>query len=242
MIEFIHKYPILIKVLLTVVTVAFVFTGGYFMTQDDTQLAAKVDGENITMQEYQTAYYNLEDFYKRIYQGNLPEGLSKKLNLDKVALDNLIDRKVVLLSADELGLRVSDDEVGEAVRKNKSFEDKDGRFSKSVYVEVLKYNNMTPATYEKAIREELIAEKFRKMSNDAVVVTDEQVRAFYLAQLKMTGGSFDEKAFDENKENYRRSLLSMDQDKTYKSMVDGLKAKYKIEKFIAVAEENPLKS
>lgn len=232
MIEFIHKYPILIKVLLTITTVAFVFTGGYFMSQEQVQLAAKVNDEPITMQEYQTAYYNIEEFYKRIYQGNMPEGMLENLKLDQMALNNLIDRKVMLISAEDLGLGVTDDEVADAVRKNSSFQGEDGKFSKKVYLDALKYNNLTPQAYEKSLKEDLVAEKFRNMVKDSVAVTEADVRAFYLDQMKATGSPVDEKAFAENMENYRRSLESMDQDKTFKSVIEGLKANCKIEKYI----------
>ena len=232
MIEFIHKYPILIKVLLTITTVAFVFTGGYFMSQEQAQLAAKVDDEPITMQEYQTAYYNLEDFYKRIYQGNMPEGMLDNLKLDQMALNNLIDRKVMLISAEDLGLGVTDDEVADAVRENASFQGEDGKFSKKVYLDALKYNNLTPQAYEKSLKDDLVAEKFRNMVKDSVAVTDADVRAFYMDQMKATGSPVDENAFAENMENYRRSLESMDQDKTFKSVIAGLKANCKIEKYI----------
>ncbi|HEX9861499.1 MAG TPA: SurA N-terminal domain-containing protein [Nitrospirota bacterium] len=232
MIEFIHKYPILIKVLLTITTVAFVFTGGYFMSQEQAQLAAKVDDEPITMQEYQTAYYNLEDFYKRIYQGNMPEGMLDNLKLDQMALNNLIDRKVMLISAEDLGLGVTDDEVADAVRENASFQGEDGKFSKKVYLDALKYNNLTPQAYEKSLKDDLVAEKFRNMVKDSVAVTDADVRAFYMDQMKATGSPVDENAFAENMENYRRSLESMDQDKTFKSVIEGLKANCKIEKYI----------
>ena len=133
------------------------------------------------------------------------------------------------------------DEVADAVRENASFQGEDGKFSKKVYLDALKYNNLTPQAYEKSLKEDLVAEKFRNMVKDSVAVTDADVRAFYMDQMKATGSPVDEKAFAENMENYRRSLESMDQDKTFKSVIAGLKANCKIEKYI-LQEPTPFTS
>lgn len=231
MIEFIHKYPILIKVILTITTVAFVVSG-YLISKDQQPLAAKVEDQPITMQEYQEALANLTDFYNKIYQGNVPPGFIDSMKLDKAALDGLIERKMVMLAAKDLNIKVSDTEIADAVQNNSSFKDPDGGFSKDNYMEVLKLNNLTPQAYEKSLREDLTLEKFRKMVTDSVEITEDEVRAYYKDQMKMTGGTFDEKAYEENKDNYARQLASTMQNNAYRSLIEGLKSKYKVEKLI----------
>ena len=81
MIELIHKHPILIKVLLAVVTITFILGGWFISMEDKASYAAKVGKEKITMQEYQDSVYRLQEFYRKAYQGAVPEEVMKKLDL-----------------------------------------------------------------------------------------------------------------------------------------------------------------
>lgn len=230
MIELIHKYPILIKLMLTLVTVAFVFTGGYLFTKEDTtSYAAKVGNAKIGMQEYQDTLNRMQEFYRKIYQGNIPPDMMKKLNLEKKALSALVDRAILLQEAEKQGISVSVDELSDAVHENKSFLGEDGRFSKELYVEILKRNNMTPAVYEKELKDELTVDKFRRMVKDAVFLSENDVRDAYKKQLASQKKEFKEEDFQAQKENLWRIQTMLAQEKLMTSFMDGLRKNYKVE-------------
>jgi len=230
MIELIHKYPILIKLLLTLVTVAFVFTGGYFFTREDTSsYAAKVGKAKIGMQQYQDALSRMEEFYRKIYQGNIPPEMMGKLGLEQKALSALVDREIQLQEAEKQGISVSDDELSDAVHENKSFLGEDGRFSMARYTEILKANGMTPAVYERELRDELIVDKFRKMVKDAAYLSENEVRDAYKKQLAAQKKEFKEEEFQAQKENLWRVQTMLAQEKLMSSFMDGLRKNYKIE-------------
>jgi peptidyl-prolyl cis-trans isomerase D len=240
MIELIHRYPVLIKILLTVVTVSFVATGGYFLGQEDkANLAAKVGDAKITMQEYQDGLYKMEEFYRNTYQGQIPEELLKKLNLPKKALESLVDREIILQEAEKQGLVVSDKDVSNSVLENSNFKDAKGNFDQARYAEVLKYNGMTPAIYEKRLRDDLLMEKFRKMVKDSVFITDAQARDYYTKTLADQKKEFKEDEYQAQKANSIRILTLTEQEKAINSFMSGIRKNYKVEMNPSIGTNQP---
>jgi len=230
MIELIHKHPVLIKILLAVVTVTFVLTGGWLLGKEDKlEYAAKVGGQKITRLQYEDAVYKMDEFYRKVYQGNMPEDMRKKLDINKRALDALVDRMIIVMEAQKKGLSVSDQEVSEAITGDAKFQGPDGSFSKERYVEVLKFNRMTPALYEKQLREDLTVEKFRKLVKDSVYVGEEDLRQAYKKQVEQQGKPFKEEEFQAQKEGLWRIQTLLTQDKTMSSFMEGLRKSYKVE-------------
>src|SRR5512143_158143 len=107
MIELIHKHPVLIKVLLAVVTITFVLGGWFISMEDKANYAATVGKQKITMQEYQDAVYRMQEFYRKAYQGQVPEDVLKKLDLNKKALNALIEKRLMLAEAEKRGIGVT---------------------------------------------------------------------------------------------------------------------------------------
>jgi len=228
MIELIHKYPILIKVMMTVVVVAFVFTGGYLFTREDTgSYAAKVGDAKIGMQEYQDALARMEEVYRKIYQGSIPPEMAKKMEYK--VLGDLVDKEIQLQEAEKQGITVSDDELSDAVHEYKAFLGEDGRFSKERYADLLKAQGMTPVVFERELKDELTVDKFRKMVKDAVYLSENDVRDAYKKQLAAQKKEFKEEEFQAQKENLWRVQTLLAQEKLMSSFMDGLRKKYKIE-------------
>lgn len=230
MIELIHKHPVIIKVLLTVVTVSFILTGGWLLGKEDvTDYAAKVGRDKITMQEYEDALYRAQEFYRQVYQGNMPEEVAKKLDLGKRVLNALIEKKIALREAEKLGISASDQEVADAVMENKSFQGDDGRFSKARYEEVLKANGTSPALYERSIREKLVFEKVKNMVKDSVYLSEDDVREAYKKELAAQNKPFKEEEFQAQKQNLMRIRTMIEQEKALASFMDGLRNSYKVQ-------------
>jgi peptidyl-prolyl cis-trans isomerase D len=230
MIELIHKHPLIIKVLLAVVTLTFVVTGGWMLGKEDVaNFAAKVGKEKITMTQYQAALDRMHEFYRNLYKGNIPDDVMKRLDLNRRTIEALVDQKLLVDEAKKQGLTATDQELSDAITQNKSFQDASGRFDRSRYTQVLQSNGMTPALYEHQVRDDMIAEKFRDMVKDSVYVTDDELRGFYKAQLAGQKKGFDEKEFQAQKENLRRMLTAAMQEKTVKSFLEGLRKTNNVE-------------
>ena len=229
MIELIHKHPILIKVLLAVVTITFILGGWFISMEDKASYAAKVGKEKITMQEYQDSVYRLQEFYRKAYQGAVPEEVMKKLDLNRKALYSLIEKKLMLAEARNRGIEVTDKEVSDAVTENRSFQDETGRFNKARYAEVLRLNGMTPSVYEKMLREDLAIQKFGELVKSSATMTEDELRDNYKRQLAAQKKDFKEDEFQARKNDLARMLLLLAQEKALSSYKQSLMEGAKIE-------------
>jgi peptidyl-prolyl cis-trans isomerase D len=231
MIELIHKYPILIKTLLAIVTLAFVAGGGLIMGSQPTEdWVAKVDGEVIPVSEYQQLVSRYEDFYRDLYQGEIPPELRAQLGLEEMALNELIDRRVILFTLDDMGITIGDKQVSETITANPSFADESGRFSKALYLELLRAYAMSPKDYEESVRRDLAVAMFRDMIKESAAVSDTEALAFYKEQMGAVNAEFGQDNFDEQKSSLKRSIGSQKESAMLASMMVDLRKNFDIEK------------
>jgi len=229
MIELIHKYPILIKTLLGITTLAFVATGGFLWNANKGPgtYIAKVEGESIPDSEYQALASRYEEFYSNLYQGELPQQM--KDQLDKKALDELIDRRLILLEMDDMGITVSDKQVSETIVQNPTFQNDAGVFDKQRYLSLLQQNGLSPKSYEESVRRDLAVTLFRNMVKETAAVTDEEAKGYYKDQLAAMGAAFDEKKFEEQKDNIKKKLKVSKENAVLASVMDELRSSYEVE-------------
>ena len=182
-----YKESIVIKIVFVVIVLSFV--GTIFLvwgTGDEgmgggTAYAAKVNGQKISIEDFQKSYYRLRSIYDQIYGQSMSPEMEKQLGIKKVALDNLIDTALIRKEAKKMGLSVSKDEVAAAVAAVPAFQT-NGAFDFQQYQQVLRSNRMTPAEFEDAQREELLVKKAREKVRDQVKVTDEEALQAYKKQ------------------------------------------------------------
>lgn len=171
--------PAVIKGVLGAVVIAFVATifleWGWRRPGPGDTFLAKVGTEVISVREYQFAYNNLTDFYRRLYQDRFTEEFARTLNLKQQALDTLIQRKILLNEAKRQGLTVTDAELIEKVQSYPVFQ-VDGEFDRDRYIQVLRLNRFTPSDFEQSQREELLLVKLENFIKDGVHVTESEVR------------------------------------------------------------------
>jgi TRAP-type C4-dicarboxylate transport system permease large subunit len=111
----------MIKVILFAIVIVFVFWGvGSFRSQEANKVAV-VNDEIISVAEYRRTYNNLLDQYRQRFGSSLNDGMIEMLNVKKQALDQLIDRTILLQEAKKLDLRVSDAEIAESIMKTAIF-------------------------------------------------------------------------------------------------------------------------
>ena len=148
------KNSIIIKIVFVVIVLSFIGTmflvwgeGRSGMGGGSLGYAAKVDGSKITMEEYQNSYQRIRNVYQQIYGQSLPAEMEKTLGLKKVALDTLIDNRLVMKEAKSMGIKVTKEEVAAAIAAMPAFQ-KDGAFSFDLYQQLLKGNRMTAKDFE----------------------------------------------------------------------------------------------
>jgi peptidyl-prolyl cis-trans isomerase D len=138
---------------------------------------ARVGGETVTSQEFQTAYTNyLRNMQQR--QQLSPEIL-KAFGFDRQILEALIGQKVIMAEARRLGFDVSSEELAQHIVTNPNFQDGGSFIGRDRYELLLQQNNMTTERFESTLRDELIVSKIQSFVTAGINVTDKEVETEY---------------------------------------------------------------
>jgi peptidyl-prolyl cis-trans isomerase D len=173
-----HAGSWMIKVVLGAIVVTFVFWGGYQFTSQRLSRIASVNGQWISVDDYDNTYKQLLNQVRRTFGNNLTDDLLQSLGLRKRALDQLIDQAVMLQAAEELNLTVTDDELAQSIRNMPVFQT-GGVFNESQYQLVLTQNKLSRPQFETMQRESILLQKLRQFITGTVKVSDPEALEWY---------------------------------------------------------------
>ena len=168
----------LIKVLLGAIVIVFIFWGvGSFRAQRGGRVAL-VNGDQITLDDYREAYNNLIEQLRERFGNNLNEDMIKMLQVKKQALNQLIDKKLLVQEARRFKFRVSDKELADTIMKIGAFQ-RAGVFDNRLYQNVLGRLRMTPEEFEIAQRGAMLIERLKVLITSSAKVSDQEVREWF---------------------------------------------------------------
>lgn len=164
---------------LGIIIVVFVlFYGGSQYQPSSFQAVAEVNGEAITQEEFALHYQRALERYRELMQGSLTPEMIKNLNLKGALLEDLIQKRLALQEARNLGLRISDEELVNTIAQIPEFQ-VNGRFNKERYLQLLRANRITPGQFEQEQREQLTMRRLYTLILDSIRVTEAEVRNRY---------------------------------------------------------------
>jgi len=173
-----HAKSWIMKLLLFLIIIVFALYFGSMGGQQTAESIATVDGKAISYVEYEREYQNLLEVTQQRFKGMLTDEIIKSLNLKQRAFDNLINRAVILRKADELGIKVTDEEVRSSILSFPGFQ-RDGVFKEYLYQDLLRMNHLTPEEFEASHKQNILVEKIRELLQNGVFVTDREVFDLY---------------------------------------------------------------
>jgi len=138
-------------VILALIAVAFIFWG-VDPTIMGTTFAAKVNGENISLIEFDRALQNQQSQYQELYRVQLTDELQRSLRL--AVIEDLVQGEALSQRVDSEGYRVSDVRLAQAIRSMPEFQ-VGGEFSMDVYRSQLTFSGLSPTAFEEQQREQL---------------------------------------------------------------------------------------
>lgn len=144
------------------IVLVFVFFGYQTRTSGaGSGAAASVNGTLISLADLKSETARLEQMYSQFFNGNLPANARRQLTRE--AVDSLVSREVMYQSAVKAGLLATDAEVRDfIIREMKAFQ-KEGRFSRELYQQILTANRMTAPEFEEKVRRDLVAQRARRV-------------------------------------------------------------------------------
>lgn len=178
---FSRKHKLLLVSLLVVVLAAF--AAGCSMVRvnpevDNNTIVAKINDEEIKKEEFKKRF----DIFKAQYEKQFGIDVwEQEINGKKFGdyareelLNVLVDERLQVMKAAELGITVADDEVNSQIENAKKYFDSEEEFN-----EFLKEQGMDLEFYKESMKKELTIIKLAEKLTENVSVTDEEVKNYY---------------------------------------------------------------
>ena len=175
-----------IQATIIIIVLVFVFWGVGTNNGPGRNDAATVNDQPISYRDFQQAYERTVEQYRKQFNGSLPESLIKMLNLRQQVMNQLVDRTLLLQGAQEMGLRVSTEEVQMAIQSMGSFQNGNGTFDIRRYKQILAGSRLTPTNFEASIRTDLLTNKVIDALGRFARVTPEEVHRQFVYDYETT--------------------------------------------------------
>jgi len=121
---------------------------------------AEVNGEEISEQQLQQAVALEQRRLISMMGDNFDPAMLDEDRLRRQAMEGLVSRKLLVQSAKDMGLAVSERQIGAQVGEMAQFK-VDGKFSPELYKRILSENGYTPASFKRALGNDLVTSQVR---------------------------------------------------------------------------------
>lgn len=141
------------------------------------EVLAEVEGEEITVREFQRRYSAQLQAYRNAYGGQMNEQLLRQLGIEQQILQQLVDEEAMVAEGRRQGISVSDVEIRERILSMPTFQE-NGRFiGEARYRQILQFNNppLTTTEFEENLRRALLLEKLRNAVTGWMSIGDSDV-------------------------------------------------------------------
>lgn len=173
-------------VILGLVILSFVFAGvGGYVSSSSGVAAAEVNGDEIPQSTLERAYENerarLESQFGEAFSA-LAADANYLSEFRQGILDRLIGDKLIEQTAEELGLRVSDQQILEEIRGMESFQ-LGGQFNNDRYLDLIRSSGFQPAAFRDYMRSEMTRQQVaRALLGSEFALSSEAKEIFALQQ------------------------------------------------------------
>lgn len=147
--------------------------------------AATVGDQVVSYDDYRREYQNLEAFFRQRFGEGFTQEVAQQFGLPQRALEQAVQRVVLLGEARRLGLAVGDAELREAIRDVPWLQDEEGRFvGGQEYHQRLQRSRVNPEVFERGLREQLLLDKLNRILAEGVFVSAGEVEEAYRDQVE----------------------------------------------------------
>jgi peptidyl-prolyl cis-trans isomerase D len=145
------------------------------------EVLAEVEGETITVGDFQRRYTAQLQAYRNAYGSQLSEQLLRQLGIEQQILQQMVDEEAMVAEARRQGISVSDVEVRERILAIPAFQENGQFIGEQRYRQMLQMNNppLTTTDFENNLRRALLVEKLRNAVTGWMSLTDGEVAEEY---------------------------------------------------------------
>lgn len=157
MFDLVHKNKRLIQIILAIVILPFAFWGvdSYTRSVNTSDVVATVNGSKISQQEFGNALRQQQDRLRQQLGKNLDPAMLDSPEMKRAVLDNLVSQRLMMQSARDVRLVVTDEQVAGVISGIEAFQD-GGKFDRKRYEAVLANQGKSPISFEERLREDML--------------------------------------------------------------------------------------
>ena len=188
----------IVVAVLGLIAFTFIFWGVDFGLTGITTFAAKVNGEDVALVDFDRELQARQNQYQEIYRSELPDDVRRELR--RAVIDDLVRDAALKQRVEEQGYRVSDATLAQSIRDIAAFQ-VDGQFSIEVYQGLLANQGLTPTSFEALQRESLEVGDLQRGIADSTFLTPAEFRRYielYNQRREVAYALFDTAAFSSN--------------------------------------------
>ena len=167
MITWMQKHNKYLVITIWIATIAFIGAGfvgwGSVKFGTASSSVAKVGDVSISKIKFEFENNNLYVKYAKKFGNKFDKKLAEKLGLQKKVFNNLVQEALLLNMAREYGIVVTDKEIGKEIISYPLFQNKNGKFEKSIYENFLKSRGLKAKDFEAILKDEATIKKLLKL-------------------------------------------------------------------------------
>ncbi len=186
-------------VIFTIMIIPFAFWGiNYYFDQAGGVIAIEVNGEEITLADYQRAYQDMRQQWQSI--SGAPVAEEAESLIKKRVTEDLIQIELLKQAGNEAGLYVGEQEVWQTIRQVPGFNDDSG-FNMSLFEIAANRSGLTPAGFLARIQQDMAVEQMRSALFTTDFVTQPEVSSYSSNVHQTRDFSYAVLSSDEQKES-----------------------------------------
>ncbi len=149
--------------------------GGAGCAGGNAPYAAKVNGKTIPAAEWDRQYRQLYGLFRQQAGDAFTRELADQLQLPSQAMEQIVDRELVVQEAKRRGLAIGKDELTRAVQSMPTFQE-NGQFSFALYEESARSMYGSAGKFEAALKDDLLYQKMTSAVRSTVKLSEAEVR------------------------------------------------------------------
>lgn len=212
-----EKYPWFLAITMGFIAISFIVGMGWWgFGEQSGSVVATIGDLSVSLDEFKRAYENTYRFYKEKVPGEF-----KDETIKQYVVEQLVDHRVWLIAAHNMGLTVSDADLRDSIMQVSEFQ-KNGHFDPEQYQRLLAANHLTPAMFEAMQTKELLTLKARMTVSEAVALTPAELAEAQALMLRQPDP--DPAKAAAAKERAIQDVLFQKQQRTLAAYAQSLKA------------------
>lgn len=135
--------------------------------------AAEVNGELISLKDFQDEESRLGQYYSQLFGGQFDSEMQKNMLRGEV-MNSLLNKSVASQAAEKEGIYATDAEIRHMITDELPYFKKDGVFQSDAYKAILQANKLTPGEFEAKLRKDIKNQRSRQLFESSLSLSELQ--------------------------------------------------------------------